>query len=162
MTLALRPSNPFNTSVVALPISRRSFGFVRSSARASISSKRTSTRSGQEKPSISLKSEATFFAVCPNLLSTRAVVLTLNNSRLSIRARCLTASVLPVPGEPSNKNLLMPIRWLTALTMPKISRLTESGNISMSVSTTTLSRKGDSDSIDCGIIESAVERSDMI
>ena len=62
MSVLIR-SNPFSMAEVARPISRKSLGFVRSKAMASISSNKIINFSGWENPLISLNSSDKFFCV---------------------------------------------------------------------------------------------------
>ena len=130
MSVLIR-SNPFSMAEVARPISRKSLGFVRSKAMASISSNKIINFSGWENPLISLNSSDKFFCVWPSLLSITAEKSTIKISLLRILASCLTASVFPVPGSPWKRNLLIPIWCEIALTMPSKSCVIVSGSKSI-------------------------------
>jgi hypothetical protein len=106
--LLLRLSKPFSTAEVALPISLKSLAFILSIAIASISSNKIIALSGCFRLLISSNKLAIFLAVCPSLLSITVSKSTANNSLSSILAICFAVSVFPVPGAPSNKNLLIP------------------------------------------------------
>ena len=92
--------DPVENVEVALPISLKSFEFVLSSAKASISSNNMIILFGYVKLLISLNIVEIFFCVCPNLLSISKEKSTIYISLSNILAICLTASVLPVPGAP--------------------------------------------------------------
>ena len=130
-------SNSFNKVDVALPISLRSLLFNLSIARASISSNNITTLSGCGNLLISSNAADIFFDVCPSLLSIIESNFAIYKSLLKILAICLTVSVLPVPGKPSNKNLLIPTLWPIALTIPTTSFfiLSGSGNGELIIST---------------------------
>ena len=147
---------------VALPISRKSLGSVRSKAIASISSKRIIIRSGCGKLLISVKSVARFFCVWPNLLSTTVEKSTIYISRSRMRASCLTASVFPVPGAPWKRNLWIPIRCAIAFTTPRRSCMIESGSNKISSFASILSKNVDSCPSICGTKVFTFESNDII
>ena len=102
-------SNSLRIVDVTRPISLTSFEFILFNAITSISSNNTTTLSGCGSIFISLNTIEIFLFVCPNLLSIKFSKLTQNNVLSIKRATCFTASVLPVPGNPSKRNLFIPI-----------------------------------------------------
>ena len=73
-----------------------------------------------------------FLLVCPNLLSIKFSKSTLKRDLSINLATFLAASVFPLPGNPSNKNLLIPTLWFTALIIPFMSSVISSGKFKAS------------------------------
>ena len=147
---SFRLSKPLRIADVARPISRRSRELVLSRAMASISSNRTRIFSGCAKWFSSSNSAAMFFCVWPSLLSMMVSKSTQNRSRSRMRAICRTDSVLPVPGAPWNRNLLIPMfRWM-ALMIPIMSFSMGVGSGSESCEGATLRKKVIWSSCICG------------
>ena len=73
-----------------------------------------------------------FLLVCPNLLSIKFSKSTLKRDLSNNLATFFATSVFPLPGKPSNKNLLIPTLWFTALIIPFMSSVISSGKFNAS------------------------------